>query len=138
MSDNQSTESSQKKQREALPEATERALLKVLLDKTKPQPKFKDICNNRPHLFGSRASELRRKVQHRRQYLLSNPDYLQLAVSTLLRGGEEESAKLLEQEEEEGGPLGFDISDDAILSSPLSILSSSRKTTTTPANQEAK
>jgi hypothetical protein len=80
-----STES-QKRGTLSLPEATERALLKSLLDKSNSNRTFKDICDCQQDLFGTRASEFRRRVQHRRQYVPSNPSNLQLAVSALLQG----------------------------------------------------
>jgi hypothetical protein len=78
-----STEESQKRGPRTLPEATERALLKALLDKSSSIRTFKDICDCQPDLLGTTASEFQKRVQHQRQYyLLSNPSYLQLAVST--------------------------------------------------------
>jgi hypothetical protein len=56
-----------------LPAETEKALLTTLLNKTDRKLPFKATCDERPNIFGAKASELRLKVQKRRTYLLSNP-----------------------------------------------------------------
>jgi hypothetical protein len=66
-----------------LPDASERALLQVLLDNSHTRVKFKTICDKRVDLFGSPASDLRRKVQKRRQYFLARPEKFNQALAVL-------------------------------------------------------
>jgi hypothetical protein len=68
----------------SLPDVTEKALLHVLVNKTEQSLKFKTICDRRPEVFGPPSSDLRRKVQKRRAYLISNPDVFQVAIRQLI------------------------------------------------------
>ena len=52
-----------------LPPETERALLCYLVSPDR-HGKFASFCNQDPTLFGNRGTELRRRVQRRRDYLL--------------------------------------------------------------------
>jgi hypothetical protein len=68
----------------SLPDASEKALLHVLVDRVDLGLKFKNICDRQPEVFGTPASALRRKVQKRRDYLIANPDVFQCAVQAIV------------------------------------------------------
>jgi hypothetical protein len=70
-----------KKTAESLPRATERALIQVLLDKEQRAVKFKSVCDKRTDLFGTPGSELRVRVQKRREYLRNSNTALRFAVN---------------------------------------------------------
>jgi hypothetical protein len=68
-----------------LPDESEKALLHCLLDKnTYQRVSFKSICDRRPEVFGSPATDLRRQVQKRRDYLVANPEVFQKALLTII------------------------------------------------------
>jgi hypothetical protein len=68
-----------------LPDESEKALLHYLVDKkTFHNVTFKSVCDRRPEVFGSPASELRRQVQKRRAYLTKQPDVFQNALRTII------------------------------------------------------
>jgi hypothetical protein len=59
-----------------LPDEVERELIDTILDITDIRIPFKRICDERKHIFGARGSELRKRVQKRREYLINNPAVL--------------------------------------------------------------
>lgn len=63
-----------------LPDLSEKALLHLLTNKVEHGLSFKKVCDQRRDVFGERSSQLRRKVQKRRAYLIQNPDILNEAV----------------------------------------------------------
>jgi hypothetical protein len=67
-----------------LSDETEAALVQVLLDKVQSKVPFKKVCDERAYIFGVKGTELRKKVQKRRDYLLANPAALSFLASKLL------------------------------------------------------
>lgn len=74
----------------SLPEESEKALLHVLVHKADNSLKFKSLCDRRPEVFGTPASDLRRKVQKRRDYLIAHPEVFQVAVQAIVKQDVEE------------------------------------------------
>lgn len=64
-----------------LPPETEKALVQVLLDKRLSGVRFKNICDTHPDLFGEPGSQLRLRVQKRRNYLRTSSEGLVSAVN---------------------------------------------------------
>ncbi len=69
----------------SLPNESEIALLHYLLDKmTCHNVTFKSVCDRRPEVFGTPASDFRRQIQKRRAYLIKHPEVFQNALQALL------------------------------------------------------
>ena len=67
----------------SLPPATEKALVQSILDNRRTGIKFQTICDSSPDIFGLPGSKLRLRVQRRRNYLLTHPEGLVLAIAPL-------------------------------------------------------
>jgi hypothetical protein len=83
----------------SLPDESEKALLHVLVSKADNSLKFKSLCDRRPEVFGTPASDLRRKVQKRRDYLIAHPEVFQVAIQSIVVKQEEQ-----QRQEEEPTP----------------------------------
>lgn len=75
-----------------LPSATEEALIRVLLNKSETRT-FVQICNDQKDskgnlIFGGPGTDLRRKVQKRRAYLLRRPKSLGFALNEALKSNQ--------------------------------------------------
>jgi hypothetical protein len=65
-----------------LPDDVEEALVRCLLQK---EPlSFKKLCDDQQSIFGSKGSQLRKRVQKRREYFLRKPSVFQKLVRELL------------------------------------------------------
>jgi predicted RNA-binding protein with TRAM domain len=95
MDDNTNSTNNSTNSRKPLPLATERALLEALLDTTQSAAKFKAVCDRNHQLFGSPSSDLRRRVQKRRQHFKANPAGLQKALKHLVKAPKDSAPEQL-------------------------------------------